>query len=99
MSIVGGLIGTGIAFGGYLTSRLVTGSCAKPALEPNFDLDLYLGTWFEMERSEAIKFEKGECVTANYSLLDSGYVEVLNSQMFSDGTLDWLKGTARCSNW
>ena len=99
MSLVGGFIATGVTLGGYLASRISTGSCAKPDLQPNFDLDSYLGTWYEMERSSHIKFETGECITANYSLLDSGYVEVLNSQLFDDGTIDWLKGTARCSNW
>ena len=28
----------------------------------NFDLDKYLGTWFELYRAKNVPFESGECV-------------------------------------
>jgi len=43
-----------------------------------FELDRYLGTWFEVARLDH-RFERGMSnVTANYSLRDDGGVKVLN---------------------
>ena len=44
----------------------------------NFELDPYLGTWYEIARLDH-SFERGMSnVTANYSLRDDGGVDVLN---------------------
>ena len=44
----------------------------------NFDLEKYLGTWYEIARLPH-KFEKGlQQVTATYTLLENGKIEVLN---------------------
>lgn len=43
-----------------------------------FELDRYLGEWYEIARLDH-SFERGlECVTANYSLRDDGGVRVIN---------------------
>ena len=45
----------------------------------NFDVEQYLGKWYEIARLDH-KFERGlEGITAEYSLLDNGTVKVLNS--------------------
>jgi len=45
---------------------------------PDFDLQKYLGVWYEIERFDS-SFEDGlECVTANYSRLDNSTVRVIN---------------------
>ena len=33
----------------------------------NFQLDRYLGRWYEMQRDKKIKFEKGEYTHADYA--------------------------------
>jgi len=44
----------------------------------NFEMEKYLGTWFEIARLPHM-FEKGlEQVTATYSLMENGKIEVLN---------------------
>jgi apolipoprotein D and lipocalin family protein len=44
----------------------------------NFDLERYLGTWYEIARLDH-RFERGlDNVTANYSLKDDGGVRVIN---------------------
>lgn len=51
-----------------------------PKLETVKELDInkYLGTWYEIARLPN-SFEIGlECVTANYSLLENGKIQVLN---------------------
>ena len=61
-------------------SRTVA-SCMKPELEADFDLDAYLGDWYEQYRDLTIPYEpNGDCVTAHYSLTgdDTWPVEVLN---------------------
>lgn len=42
------------------------------------DINKYLGTWYEIARLPN-SFEKGlECVTANYTLMENGKIQVLN---------------------
>jgi apolipoprotein D and lipocalin family protein len=52
----------------------------KPQLNvvPELDITKYTGTWYEIARLPN-SFEKGlECITANYTLLENGKIEVLN---------------------
>lgn len=57
-------------------------ACAKtpppPDIIQNFELNKYLGTWYEIARFDH-RFERGlSSVTANYSLLPDGKVKVIN---------------------
>lgn len=64
---------------------------AKPV-----DLERYVGKWYELARHEN-RFEKGlDAVTAEYSLLDDGKIEVINggSQDGPDGEATFVKGRA-----
>ncbi len=61
---------------------LLLGGClgTPPGLEPvaNFDVQRYLGTWYEIARLDHV-FERGlDGVTATYTLNDDGSVKVLN---------------------
>ncbi|KAL4232482.1 hypothetical protein ACF0H5_007174 [Mactra antiquata] len=63
---------------GQVLSR---GACPKVPVQQNFDLNQYLGRWYEMERFFAIFQLFADCVTAEYTLLDpvAGRVEVNNT--------------------
>lgn len=77
-----------IAFAVVLLLSACTG---KPVgVEPvkNFELDAYLGTWYEIARLDH-SFERGlSQVTAQYSLRDDGGVDVLN-QGYNAESGDW----------
>jgi apolipoprotein D and lipocalin family protein len=65
-----------------LVAVLALSGCTgiPPGIEPvdNFDLEPYLGTWYEIARLDH-SFERGlSNVTANYSLREDGGVAVLN---------------------
>ncbi|CAH0549690.1 unnamed protein product [Brassicogethes aeneus] len=57
------------------------GSCPDVQTQPDFDLNQFLGLWFESERYFAGPEVLGKCVTAEYSLGDNGTVSILNSQI------------------
>jgi len=44
----------------------------------SFDLNRYLGQWFELARGKDVPFQKGDCTQANYSMNDDGTVRVNN---------------------
>ena len=61
----------------------------------DFELDRYLGQWYEIARLDH-SFERGmECVTADYSLRDDGGVRVLNRGVkLDDGEIELAEGRA-----
>jgi len=68
------LVGAASAIGVF---RL--GKCPQVDSVQNFDINRYMGKWWEYERFPAI-FEYGvECGFANYTLMDNGKIKVLNS--------------------
>ena len=78
---------------------LTLGAClGKPAgVEPvdDFELDRYLGKWYEIARLDH-SFERGmQNVTAEYSMRDDGGVRVLNrGYLTADGEWDQSEGKA-----
>ena len=71
---------------------------SKAALQavPHVDLTRYVGRWYEIARYPT-RFEK-DCaseVTATYTQLSSGKIEVLNECRKADGQIKRSKGTAR----
>jgi len=72
-------------------SVLLSGCTSLPnGVEPvsDFDLNAYLGTWYEIARTDH-RFERGlEQVSAEYSLRDDGGVRVVN-RGFSTETQEW----------
>jgi len=72
------------------------GSKASLQTVPNVDLTRYVGRWYEIARYPAW-FEK-DCasdVTATYTALSGGKIEVLNECRQADGQVKRSKGTAR----
>ncbi|CAN9506463.1 unnamed protein product [Ophioblennius macclurei] len=59
------------------------GPCPVPKVQPSFNLNQYLGRWYEIEKLPA-SFERGKCIEANYSLRKDGTIRVLNSQFYKD---------------
>jgi apolipoprotein D and lipocalin family protein len=60
----------------------------------NFELERYLGTWYEIARLDH-SFERGlEQVTAHYSLRDDGGVRVLNKG-YSPADKQWQEAEGR----
>jgi len=57
------------------------GSCPafKYELEEFKTID-YLGKWYEIARHKDTPFQKGECTTAEYSVLENGNIKVLNTE-------------------
>lgn len=82
-----------------LLALCLTGCLGMPeGVEPvdDFQLDRYLGKWYEIARLDH-SFERGlEQVTANYTLRDDGAVAVLNrGYSAADGEWEEAKGKAR----
>ena len=61
----------------------------------NFELDRYVGRWYEVARLDH-SFERGlEAVTADYSLRDDGSIRVINSgRDINSGELQQAEGRA-----
>jgi len=55
--------------------------CPAAVVQGDFDEQKYLGTWYEMHRSNSAgDFEKGDCVSAQYSVRPEDMISVLNSE-------------------
>ena len=76
---------------------LLAGCTGKPdGVEPveGFDLDRYLGTWYEIARLDH-SFERGlDNISANYSLREDGGVHVLN-RGFSAKKDEWKEAEGK----
>ncbi|KAM8849456.1 apolipoprotein D-like isoform 2-T2 [Spinachia spinachia] len=57
----------------------------------------YLGKWYEITKLPN-PFQRGQCSTALYSLKSPGVIEVLNSELRDDGTINSVVGTATVKN-
>jgi apolipoprotein D and lipocalin family protein len=86
---------------GYLTvlilALLIAGCTGKPdgvIAVKDFDLERYLGTWYEIARLDH-SFERGlDNISANYSLRDDGGVRVLNKG-FSVKKNEWQEAEGK----
>lgn len=77
------------------------GGCSKPTVDNsvvnNFDLNRFLGSWYEIARFDH-KFERGmEQTKATYILREDGKVDVLNTGM-KDGKHSKAKGMAKLTD-
>ncbi|KAM4605959.1 uncharacterized protein ACJ7VT_016228 [Polymixia lowei] len=68
------------------------GPCPNLKVQPNFNLQQYLGKWYEIEKLPA-SFERGKCIEANYAVRSDGTIRVVNSQFYKD-KVRWVEGTA-----
>jgi apolipoprotein D and lipocalin family protein len=72
----------------------------SPDTVNELDVNQYLGNWYQIygAPTNVIFQGYGECLTAQYGLLDNGYVSVLNSQINSDDELEQISGYAYYTN-
>ncbi|XP_014192244.2 apolipoprotein D [Haplochromis burtoni] len=59
------------------------GPCPTPKVQPNFNLQQYLGKWYEIEKLPA-PFARGKCIEINYSIRRDGTIQLLTSQIYKD---------------
>lgn len=79
-------------------ARWSFGWCPEPELHASFDVNQYVGTWYEIRRDKSILFEYGDCVQARYSLRDDGLIKVQNSQFNAfTNKVDDVVGSAKCN--
>ena len=69
-------------------------ACQEPDVVQNFDMDAYLGRWYEIYRDIDDTFEYGVCATANYSLRADGDIRVRNNE-FHPETQEWSGGEGK----
>jgi len=67
---------------------IARGACPPVTVQPNFDLNQYMGRWYEMERFFAIFQVLTDCVTAQYDIQGSNSVSV-NNTGYSKFTRDY----------
>ncbi|XP_006884345.1 PREDICTED: apolipoprotein D [Elephantulus edwardii] len=72
---------------------LQAGKCPDPPVQENFDLNKYLGRWYEIEKIPTT-FESGRCIQANYTLKENGNIQVINQEIRDDGSLNQIEGEA-----
>ncbi len=83
-----------------IASALLLSACASSlpkGITPvqNFDVDRYLGTWYEIARLDH-RFERGLTnVSAEYSLKDNGQIRVLNKGLDENGEWSEAEGRAK----
>lgn len=72
------------------------GACPNVETMSNFDVERYLGKWYEVERYFAFFEFSGKCVIANYSQGDNGSVNIVNKQISSlSGVASSIEGIGR----
>ena len=87
---------TGLMLTGYTGLKLTGWHCPKEVeLQKDFDIQQYLGRWFEFERKSDLSFETGECVYVEYSEKLDGSVRVYNAQyLIEEDMYDAVTGKA-----
>uniref|UniRef100_A0A4W6DFH1 Apolipoprotein Db n=1 Tax=Lates calcarifer TaxID=8187 RepID=A0A4W6DFH1_LATCA len=79
---------------------LSLGPCPAPKVQPNFNLQQYLGKWYEIEKLPAA-FERGKCIEANYAIRKdvSLCVSVRTSFRTAEGTAVVQDLREPCQTW
>lgn len=95
-----------VAGGAVLAAGALVALLKSPSQKPKkanavcpFDIEKYMGKWFEIARMD-YKYEQGlSHVTAEYSLKDNGMIKVVNKG-FNELTGEWeeAKGKAKFAN-
>ncbi|XP_061162703.1 apolipoprotein D-like [Saccostrea echinata] len=55
------------------------GRCAQVKTQETFDINRYLGTWYEIYKFKANFEGNAKCISANYELKSNGHIRVHNS--------------------
>jgi len=82
----------------YLLS-IVTANILPSTIE-EIKVNSYLGHWFQIygAPTNSIFQGYGTCITADYGLLDNGYISVLNSQLNKNNEIEKINGYAYYKN-
>ncbi|XP_072025558.1 apolipoprotein D-like [Amphiura filiformis] len=73
------------------------GGCPDVTTKADFDIEQYLGTWYQIARYPAFfQSDDESCTQATYSPSEKGdnYVDVLNQGLLADGSVDSIQGEA-----
>lgn len=70
------------------------GGCGEVTTKEGFQLEPYMGQWYELEKYPN-SFQKGGCGVANYVIQDDGTVSVNNTEKNPDGKTSTAIGQAR----
>ncbi|CAC5396671.1 APOD [Mytilus coruscus] len=71
-----------------------TGKCPTVTVKSGFDINQYLGDWYEIYKFKA-GFENDQvCNKANYKLKDNGHIDIFNSGFGPDGKQTSAEGDA-----
>ncbi|KAG7487392.1 hypothetical protein MATL_G00022930 [Megalops atlanticus] len=68
------------------------GSCPDATVQPSFELQKYLGKWYEIARLPNI-WQRGDCAEANYSMRADESIKVVNTELMN-GKPNTVEGTA-----
>lgn len=60
------------------------GSCPKVGVERNFDVNRYLGLWYEVKKYPNFSTIRGKCVTIEYGLNPNETLSVFSQQLVDD---------------
>lgn len=89
-------------FGIFILFSLSAIVCSNvlPDTINELNINSYLGHWFQVygAPTNAIFQGYGTCITADYGLLDNGYVSVLNSQLNKHKEIEQINGYAYYKN-
>ncbi|XP_029381214.1 apolipoprotein Da, duplicate 1 [Echeneis naucrates] len=67
------------------------GPCPEPSVQPGFNLEKFMGRWFEIAKLPA-QFEKGRCIETNFTLTTDNSIRVVSSEILK-GELRKIQGT------
>ncbi|TNV77247.1 hypothetical protein FGO68_gene10463 [Halteria grandinella] len=96
------ILATSVILSALLSTASATwsfGGCQSPNTKSSFDVDQYIGSWYEAARDSKIIFEYGDCVQARYDWKSDTVVRVRNSQVNpKTGNIDAVDGSATCKD-
>ncbi|KAJ1087802.1 hypothetical protein NDU88_000965 [Pleurodeles waltl] len=64
--------------------RLIYGNCTEPPVQENFNINKFLGKWYEIEKTPEMSLER-RCNQATYSFNSEGKITVLYQDILSNG--------------
>ena len=64
---------------GWIALSIMNVPCDRPTLQADYNIEKFLGTWYELKRNYDLPFEGGDCVTAQYAKRTDGGIDVTNS--------------------
>ncbi|KAH7354681.1 Calycin-like protein [Rhexocercosporidium sp. MPI-PUGE-AT-0058] len=76
-----------------VTESLWDGQCTYPKADRSFELNQYLGRWYQVAGTRAPFTARGSCIYAEYGLNDNGTVSVSNGCQLGNRSIT-IQGTA-----